>query len=492
MKLTCPPVTGAYPFKLTNEEQSRNNDNWAWSFLRLNPYYRHDFDLVRIRHGVQSHLDEARRLISHFRIKQLPPGSNPMRTPAYDFPLPTSLPDAIADLDSGYFIVDGKPIPPTLHQFVHVPTTLQEWLNNHGGIASIVQLDIREFDAPRDYGIADWIHPDRQSLEVLEAGQSWFHFINEPVWCAGTWALRPSNKPLIHIDSSGQKIIVGTEKRPEVTKEITVIQENDPEVTVKRLERGHPLPLNYHSTSSTELHFLICLDGNVEPQLAAVRPIADDLKALHGQYFHEAIAKGTCSNFVPIIKDPLDLDQQVHGILAGMFKDLTQSRIKSRKNWRAITIDVAAPMVKQFEDLKKQLIEIQDSVSGQLTFPLRKRVGRTSGDHWLKRNLSVLELYFYGFDNSDVNSSLLAMTRAFYDECDPLYLAIREETTEQSPKILLSETKALDADHPKLHLIKEALDNAKELSLAGYEFLGSLNAKKECLGINTTDKTVLI
>jgi len=407
MKFTLPLADGNYPFLLTEKDEARSTDNWAWSFLRLNPYYRHDFELVRVRPGVHSHLDEARRLISHFRIKQLPPGSQPIWPPAYDLPLPTELPDAVANLDSRYFIADGKPIRRRHQQFAYVPATLQEWLNDHGGIASIAQLDIREFDAARDYGLSDWVHPDRQSLEDLEADQSWFHYINEPVWSAGTWALRPSNKPLIHIDSSGREITVGTQQQPEIVTKITVLKGADPEGTVKQLVVGQPLPLDYLSTKSTELHFLICLDGYVEPQLAAMRPIADDLKTLHQQYFPKAVAKGSNSNFVPIIKDPREITEQVPAILASMFRDLTQSPIKSRKNWRAITVDVAAPIVKQFEDLTKQLVEIQDSLADQLTFPLRKRIGRTGGDHWLKKNLSVLELYFYGFDSSDVNASLL-------------------------------------------------------------------------------------
>jgi len=81
------------------------------------------------------------------------------------------------------------------------------------------------------------------------------------------------------------------------------------------------------------------------------------------------------------------------------------------------------------------------------------------------------------------------MARAFYDESDPLYRAIREESAEQSPKKLLNETKAFNADHPKFEVVREALDNAKELSLAGYEFLAIPRRNEKRRGTDIPDKT---
>ncbi len=472
MQFTLPlDENNNYPFRLTVEDKGRSNDNWAWSFLRLNPYYRHDFNVVLARPDVQPHLDEAKRLIFRFRMKTLPDEYASIRHPMSLPTLPTELPKAVADLDSRYFILDGEPLCPPREQFSSDPATLQGWLNQQGGIANIARLDIRDIDAPRDYGIAAWVHPDQQTLEELPPGCSWFHFINEPVWSVGTWALRPSNVPRMHTTASGREIMVGTEERTVIVKEVTERLAPDFGEAVRQLVVGRPIPLMYGSKKSTELYFLICLDGYIEPQVNAVRPIANDLKALHRAYFPKAIARGSLPDFVPIIENPHDPATQLTAPLSGLFKSLTQAPTRNRKHWRAITIDVAAPMVEQIDYLTKRLLEIQDSIAAQLTFPLRKRTGRTDGDHWLKKNLSVLELYFYGFDGDSVRPSLLAMTRAFYDEDDPMYHSIRgKSTTQRSEKSLIGASE-LHADHPKLEVIKEALANAQDLARGWYEFV---------------------
>lgn len=38
---------GSYPFSLSDEEEKLSADDWAWLFLRLNPLYRHDYDLQK-------------------------------------------------------------------------------------------------------------------------------------------------------------------------------------------------------------------------------------------------------------------------------------------------------------------------------------------------------------------------------------------------------------------------------------------------------------
>jgi hypothetical protein len=472
MQFTLPLAeNNNYPFRLTEDDKGRSNDNWAWSFLRLNPYYRHDFNLVLTQPDVQPHLDEAKRLIFRFRMKTLPAEYASIRHPTALLTLPTELPKAVADLDSRYFMFNGEPLAPPRKHFSSEPATLQGWLNKQGGIANIAHLNIRDIDAPRDYGIAAWVHPDKQTLEELPPDASWFHFINEPVWSVGTWALRPSNVLRMHTTASGRKIMVGTEERTVVVKEVTERHAPDFEGTVKQLVVGRPIPLMYGSKKSTVLYFLICLDGYIETQLKSVRPIADDLKALHRAYFPKAIARGSLPNFVPIIENPHDPSTQLTAPLSGLFKSLTQAPTRNRRHWRAITIDVAAPMVEQFDYVTDRLLEVQDTLAAQLTFPLRKRTGRTDGDHWLKKNLSVLELYFNGFDGESLRPSLLAMTRAFYDEDDPMYLAIRGKSTAQSSEKSWIGASALHADHPKLEVIKEALANAQDLALGWYEFV---------------------
>lgn len=479
MKFTLPLSHGDVPFLLTEKDKARSSDNWAWSFLRLNPYYRHDFNLVLARPDVQPHLLEAKRLILRFRMKTLPDEYTSIRHPMSLPPLPTELQKAVADLDSRYFMFNGEPLSPPRKQFSSEPATLQGWLNKQGGIANIAHLDIRDIDPARDYGIESWVHPDIQTLEELPSRDSWFHFINEPVWSAGTWALRPSNVLRTRIAESGRKVTVGLD-RAVVVKEITERRPPDFLGETVKLVPGRPLPLSYGSTRSTELHFLICLDGYVEPQLNAVRPIADDLKALHREYFPKAIAKGSFRDFTPIIENPHDPATPRNRARNGLFNSVAQAPTRVRKNWRAITIDVAAPIVEQFTLLNKQLLAIQKSIERDLTFPLRKREGRSGEGHWLKKDLCVLELRFYGCGDEEGRPSAMAMARAFYDEDDPLYRVIRDESTVQKPTVLTGGNNAMNAYHPMLHVVKEALENAQNLALGWYEYIA-------WSGVNTKD-----
>jgi hypothetical protein len=480
MKFTLPLAKGNYPFRLTENDAPLNGDDWAWSFLRLNPFYRYDFKLVGAQRELRPRLDEARRLINLFRMKALPADSPVLRLPRSLPLLPTELPQVVADLDSRYFVLEDKPLFRPLRQFSVVPSTLQEWLNEHGGIADLARLDIREFDAPRDYGISAWMPPDNPTLDRLKPGESWFHLLNEPIWAAGTWALRPSNVPRIHIAATGQKAMVGTETHTVVVKE--KVEKRAPNFDVEithQLISGRPVPLRYGSEKSTELYFLICLDGYVGPQLDALLPIAKDLKALHRSYFPKAVARGTAKGFVPVIEDPLDLTAKMNCSLDALFTSLTRAPSRCRKNWRAVTIDVAAPMVEQFENLTDRLIKIQDSLSAQLTFPLRMREGRVNGDHWLKKSLCVLELYFQGCGDKNVHPSLLTMARAFYDEVDPIYPSLRGKQAMRLPVVSKAAKNAGNADHPKLEVVKEALENAQLLALGWYEFIACPGRSKK-------------
>lgn len=486
MQFTLPlDENNNYPFRLTNEDKRRSNDNWAWSFLRLNPYYRHDYNLVLAQSDVQPHLDEARRLISLFQMQPLPAEYTSIR-PLMSLPIPpTELPKAVADLDSRYFMFNGEPLSPPRKQFSSEPATLQGWLNKQGGIANIARLDIRDIDAPRDYGIATWIHPDEQSLEELLPSDSWFHFINEPIWSAGTWALRPSSVQRTHVTSSGQRIIVGIESHPVVVEQIAEIIGPDAGA-VKQLVRGRPIPAKFGSGRSTELYFLICLDGYIEPQLNLVRPIADELKALHRKYFPTAVARGSLPVFVPIIENPHDPSTQLKGTLKGLFDSLTRTPTRNRNNWRVITIDVAAPMVQQFKSLGNRLSEIQESLAERLSFPLRKRTRGVNGDHWLKKDLCVLELYYFGFDDESIHPSVLAMTRAFYDRGDPMYPLIRNGSVIQNssrPRVRITSD---SAEHPEIKVVEKALENAKALALGWYEFVAWLGADTKTKKLSTS------
>ena len=142
MQFTLPLVENShYPFQLTEEEKGRSNDNWAWSFLRLNPYYRHDFNLVLARPDVQPHLDDARRLIFRFRMKTLPAEYASIRHPVSLPTLPTEFAKAVAELDSRYFMFNGEPLCPTGKRFSSEPATLQGCLNKQAGLATIAHMD---------------------------------------------------------------------------------------------------------------------------------------------------------------------------------------------------------------------------------------------------------------------------------------------------------------------------------------------------------------
>jgi hypothetical protein len=234
--------------------------------------------------------------------------------------------------------------------------------------------------------------------------------------------------------------------------------------------------------SSTEFHFLVCLDGYVKPQVDLIKPIAETFKSLHKKYHPASVARGKAWTGTPIIFDPEDKPINVSCPTVGAYLSMRRDPNLLRRHWRQVTIDVAGPLNQQFKAVLQSLDEEQIQLGGQLSFPVRRRVGNqlTYGDHWLKMALCVLELHALGMvKNAESWFSLETMDAAFYDWTSKVYWKIRGKPfSDVDVRALAEQVSASRAScNPPLNLskVRNALDNAKNLALGWHEFIATLS-----------------
>jgi hypothetical protein len=469
--LTLPLSAGDRPFELSQAEASLVADDWAWLFLRLNPYYMHDYRLcIGAPEPAWLELRERRRpgssvVATTNRLRALIDGGTG-KTNATEFL--DRLSEAVARLDSRYFAVGKQPLTGSLDGLRYCPLSLAEYLAKSADPTLLQRITIRDFDAARDYGVGTWLDPRKRSLPRLDAGCSWFFHANEPIWAAHTWAIR-SPKFIYHALESGEKVIVGSEGHAsEVTEEMRVyLGANDKNGSLQRLSKGQPLPTMEPGETSTRLEFLVCLDGYIQPQLDRLLPIAEKLKDVHRKYFPEAVKRGAVEGYVPTISDPRSVitapDLHSFNLLAPMMRD--PSPLK--RHWRQVCIDVGAPLRKQFEHVAKDLKAQQTALSEQLSLPIRQRTGRKGNDrsHWLKKALGAVELHLSGGEKP---LSQAAVAKAFFDPASAKFPVARGISTPTSTTVL--------NDHDRdLAEARKAFEVGRNMVLGWYEFIAALD-----------------
>lgn len=523
---TLPLAEDGSPFKLSAEERNLNGDDWAWLFLRLNPLYRHDYNLCRGIHSKQwSALQKSYRPGALLFPPQ--PVSNP---PLFivDYHgiqrfIPTSieqLPKQLANKDSRYFSINKEQLTGKLEGIHYTPITLRDYLMNFEGLIPFCSLALTDFEASRTFGIATWIDPElppQQGSSIVPAdqtkeatinsvnavlsrdlkpanhattafvlkhlpeSQSWFYLANEPLWQVNTWVV--GLPELCNFQFNGTDLIVGAKNPFTVRESLTKKFENGEHCEVLMTAKiGEPLPTIQSGVSSTEFHFLVCLDGYVKPQVDLIKSIAEAFKSLHRKYHPASVARGKAWTGTPIIFDPEDKPINVSSPTVGAYFSMKKDPNLLRKHWRQVTIDVAGPLNQQYKSVVHALEEAQIQLDSQLTFPVRRRVGNqlTYGDHWLKMALCVLELHTLGMaKNAESWFSLETMDAAFYDWNSKVYWKIRGKPfSEVDVRALAEQVSAARAGcNPPQNLskVRNALDNAKNLALGWHEFIATLS-----------------
>ena len=523
---TLPLAEGNYPFKLSAEEMNLNGDDWAWLFLRLNPLYRHDYNLYR---GI--HWNQWRALRELYRPGELLFPAQPVSNPPHVIVkgngiqrrIPNSvdqLPKQLAGMDSRYFTINKEQLTGKLEGFKYTPVTLHDYLMSFEGPIPFGSLAFTDFVASRTFGIATWIDPDFSPqlensitlsdptkdpepntvkadsnqipdseqnalkafvLEHLPKSQSWFYLGNEPLWQVNTWVVE-SQKMFTH-KFNDVEYIVGTKEAFSEIKHLTHRHDKDGKHEVQMTAKvGEPLPTVPPGISSTDFHFLVCLDGYVKPQVELIKPLAEAFKALHKEYHPASVTRGRAWTGTPTIFDPerKPINLSLPTVRAYYFMNRDPNRL--RQHWRQVTIDVAGPLNQQYKAVVHALEQEQIQLGDQLTFPVRRRAGNkpTTGDHWLKMALCAVELHTCGMkkDESDWYSQQ-TMREAFFDPTSELYLKVRGKPSSTTTKVTTANrvisTKSDKLDSEKLGRVRDALDNGKNLVLGWHEFIATLD-----------------
>ncbi len=488
--------------------------------------YRHDYNLCRGIHSKQwSALQKSYRPGALLFPSQ--PVSNPPHfiviDPGIQRFIPASidqLPEELAIKDSRYFSINKEQLTGKLDGFNYTPITLRDFLKNLEGAVPFGSLALTDFEAPRTFGIVTWIDPELPPLQDtsivpadqtkgtainsgnadtsqdfkpashattafvlrhLPKSQSWFYLANEPLWQVNTWVVGLPEMSTYRFN--GEALIVGTKTPFTVHESVTKkFEKGEPCEVILTAKVGEPLPTFQPGMSSTEFHFLVCLDGYVNPQVDLIRPIADEFKKLHKKYFPSGVARGKAWTGTPIIFDPEDKPINVSCPTVGAYFSMRRDPNLLRRHWRQVTIDVAGPLNQQFKAVVQALDEAQIQLDGQLSFPIRRRVGNqlTYGDHWLKMALCVHELHALGMQKNAAHwYSQETMNDAFYDWNSELYWMIRGKPVPEVHK--LSSTKHVANSNSRclppenLGKVRNALDTAKNLVLGWHEFIATLS-----------------
>lgn len=472
--LTLPLAEKTYPFELSEAESRLKADGWAWLFLRLNPFYRHDYrlfvgapeaawlDLLKRRRQGNTVLQSNIGLLKYVRGDRSPRMGAAESSPG--------LSPELAGLDCRYFSINKQPLTGPLEGLKLKPLTLAEYLAESTDQDLLQKLTVRDFDAPRDYGIGAWHDPDVATLAELPEGCSWFFHATEPIWQANTWAIRKP-RPIHHVLPDGKKIQVGSDGHVFEVNEMRVFHGAADSVgTLMMLSTHKPIPPTIDGHSSTKLEFLVSLDGYVKPQVARILPIAEKLKARHRQYFPSAVKRGAIESFVPTVFDPDGRPASEPPGLFDLLGRLRRDPSAMRRHWRHVCIDVAAPLVAQFKQLTKELESHQRALADQLVVSIRQREGR-KGDgrnHWLKKALAAIELHLSG---GETPLSQASIARAFFDPADPNFWIARGShpppTASTRPRSPLKEHDSGLAE------AREAFECGRNIVLGWYEFVAS-------------------
>lgn len=465
---SMPLSEGSYPFSLSEDEANLSLDNWAWRFLRLNPLYQHDYALWKNR--AKEWKDVPRRFTRNGSI--VFPRPQDLAVVVYGEGAQPPSPDAVLHLDSRYFMVDGEPLGFRPDKWKYEPVTLGEYIRQSSRENLLGQVRIRDFDAPVDYGIGAWVDPSLLltpdlPLDEDAVNPSWFYHVNEPIWEAGSWAFVSPDMEIARLPD-GQKLGVSRGNSARETNnwtEYRIVDEKPVPVRTTTLKIGAPLPATSSALTPTQFRFLVCLDGYVSPQLATAFRLARDFFELHKKYHRQSVQRGAPAKSVELEKLP-----NTSGNGASLFSQLVRPAVRQRKHWRVVTIDVAAALPKQRQEIEKELKWQQELLASDLSFPIRRRARDEAEkrNNALKRALCLVELHLAGIEGeflsqSRMNSAIYCSdTSAYYDLRD---LSVPERVAEPSTGIKQQEG--------HLDRIREGLEFGKQLVLGWYEFEAS-------------------
>ena len=500
-------LAGNYPFLLSEHEQLPT-DQWAWRFLRLNPYYRYDYNLrLQKRPGILSRYnrpgDETRAQIA--RKKEF------------------------LNLDSRYFLFKGEVASAPLSWPSIKRITIEEYLTNQGlsdGDIDTRFLSLRRLESVEYYGISYWFDPALVELPRLEKNQSWFFYEKIVPWNVGdrrivvperqTVLFGPPRmaqsidreeayarakgdhesiedsfvrKTLLDILENSKKhwdgfyITVGEQggvrrtgrdiahERELAGEELTPVQKR-----ALTFERGF--------FGETEIAFLIDLNKRLRSQIAYVTHIAKSFQELHQS---EGLSKKLPVpplGFQPLAFHPDRVTGSAAGLLCGASPSMSLGR-KVRSNLRLVILDVRFSLPVQIRQIEQQLDQEQKELDkileeqGKQPLLSRKKTGRAveGGDHWLKRALTLTELHInLAEKNSGKCLSPEKLCRAVYDTSDEtFYPLLREESISSNNKGTKDRTNDVllnrDEAAKQSETIKGALRVGRNLVLGEYLFL---------------------
>jgi hypothetical protein len=469
---SLPLAQGNYPFALSDGERSMSGDEWAWRFLRLNPCYRRDYELMQEQPAL---LKELRR-------------RNPSRwKEGATF-------EQLKELDVRYFSLNASVLGPPCKWPNLEPLPLGTFLTSHPKIEPD-KLTIRDFDSVLLYGIADWFDPSSLTLQKLEAGQSWFFNLIEPIISVGD-SLFVGRQSAWEFSPRGNRVSVGyegnaTRREPgPVYGEITRTNDrgesvigygrlddqpprrvfekyNDRGELIDSLDVKYEPPLKSSGFASrSEMIFAVNVDGHIQPQLRVNLDVAQRFQNLLIEKDSLRVKPSVPIGHEPLIFRP---DRAVATHFAKIQTDLanlSKGPASAWRIWYIALIDVAHPLTAQFKAVEKLLLDQQQRLlkAGALAQPMRERAGRAGkGDFWLKRALCFVELQLnLPPERKNTQPGADRIARAIYDKTDIHHKCVWGETGwKQAPKAGAGVTE----------IFKETLRLGKDLAERQYAFL---------------------
>lgn len=503
-------AAGHYPFSLAKNEQL-SGDQWAWRFLRLNPYYRYDYQL---------------------RLKKRPKALQKFAGPIGEARADLVKTKDFLDLDSRYFLFKGETATAPLSWPNIKRLTLKEYLLGCG--ITLDEFDYRQLKIRRllpsiYYGISYWFDPDVVELPKLGPNQSWFFNERKVPWRVGDRRIvRPKRQTILygpprmapHIDreaaySKHKAQIEGIEDPTllsfllgsldsskarwdegstiEIGESSDICRDDKLDEADRRRKLGeiisphkeHQLTYDSGFSRKTEIVFLLDLNRRLEYQIAHMGRIATSFQKLLQR---EGLSKKlpvAPPGFQPLAFHP---DRIAGSSANSVFLNFVLSRTcerSNRENHRMVILDVAFSLPSQIRRIEEQLDDEQKHIDsllksqGKKGLIGRQKTGRAvkGGDHWLKRALILLELHItLAAKNSERCLSAEKLCRAVYDKTDGSFypLLTRESipSVKNDARTALKDAPLSDDDiHTKTETIKDALEVAKELALEEYLFL---------------------
>ncbi|CAB3688537.1 hypothetical protein LMG24076_02806 [Trinickia soli] len=448
-------------------------DEWAWKFLRLNPGYRRDYELLQNQPALLT---------------------NPGKRHFYQW-RDSEWFEKAKEFDVRYFSLNGKVLGPRC-EWPHVaPLTLRKFLEANPDTDQS-GLRVRDFDSTRLYGIGDWFDPSEPDLPKLGKEQSWFFLLTEPIFAVGkpffagresVWKVSPRGNR-ISVGYTGQAKLI---ESPVVYGQIESYNDrgeraisfgridNLPKRRVLEVrDNGGKLVRSIDAPTITpfqltgfaresEMAFAVSLDGHIKPQLRANQEAA--------RHFQELMCRASSlhvENYAPTDPEPQVLPFQPNravaipfGVIRTALSDLAREPASAWQNWHVVLIDVAYSLPQQLKAVEKQLQFLQQRLrsSKRLANPIRQRAGTTNRqEFWLKRALCMLELQLGLPKRANSPTGADRIANAIYDQTDPYHKAIWGESGwKQCP----------NRPAPESEKFKDALRTGIDLVMHQYTFL---------------------